>query len=276
MNARQDPAWVRWSLSIAGALFLTLFLLVPLAAVFAGAFQAGWQVWREAVSSPDTVASLQLTALAVAIAVPLNVCFGVAMAFAITRCDFPGRQALVTLVDLPFAVSPVVSGMVFVLLFGAHSVLGPWLDAHGLRIIFAVPGIVLATLFVTVPFVARELIPLMHEQGLDEELAALGLGAGFWQTFARVTIPKIRWGLLYGVVLLTARGVGEFGAVSVVSGHIRGETTTAPLHIEILYNEYNFAAAFAVASVLTLVALSTIAATSAVEWVSARRAQVQT
>jgi sulfate transport system permease protein len=250
--------------------------VVPLAAVFVGAFEAGWRTWAQAIASPDTTAALRLTALAVAIAVPLNVLFGVTMAFAITRCDFPGRQALITLVDLPFAVSPVVSGLVFVLLFGAHSALGPWLDAHGVRVIFAVPGIVLATLFVTVPFVARELIPLMAEQGIDEELAALGLGAGFWQTFFRVTVPKIRWGLLYGVVLLTARGVGEFGAVSVVSGHIRGETTTAPLHIEILYNEYNFAAAFAVASVLTLVALCTIAATTALEWTSARRLQVQT
>jgi sulfate transport system permease protein len=276
MNAQHDPAWVRWSLSIVGGAFLILFLLLPLAAVFAGAFEAGWRVWREAITSADTAAALRLTAIAVTIAVPLNVLFGVTMAFAITRCDFPGRLALITLVDLPFAVSPVISGLVFVLLFGANTLMGSWLDDHGVRVIFAVPGIVLATLFVTVPFVARELIPLMSEQGIDEELAALGLGASFWQTFFRVTVPKIRWGLLYGVVLLTARGVGEFGAVSVVSGHIRGETTTAPLHIEILYNEYNFAAAFAVASILTLVALSTVAATSVLEWMAARRLQEQT
>ncbi len=269
--ALADPRWVRWTLSLIGGGFLIVFLLLPLAAVFAGAFESGVRVFRDAVSAPDTVAALTLTAIAVGISVPLNILFGVAAASGITRCDFPGKHALITLIDLPFAVSPVISGLVFVLLFGVHGVFGPWLDARGIQIIFAVPGIVLATLFVTVPFVARELIPLMTEQGVDEELAAFGLGAGFWQTFFRVTLPKVRWGLLYGVVLLTARAVGEFGAVSVVSGHIRGMTTTAPLHIEILYNEYNFAAAFGVATVLTLFALVTVAGTSFVEWKAGTR-----
>jgi sulfate transport system permease protein len=269
--ALQDPAWIRWTLIATGALFLTVFLLVPLAAVFVGAFEQGWEVFRSAIATADTRSALLLTALAVGVSVPLNVIFGMAAAYGITRSDFPGKQAVITLIDLPFAVSPVISGLVFVLLFGAHGLFGPWLTERDIQIIFAVPGIVLATMFVTVPFVARELIPLMTEQGVEEELAAFGLGAGFRQTFVRITLPKIRWGLLYGVVLLTARAVGEFGAVSVVSGHIRGETTTAPLHIEILYNEYNFAAAFAVAAVLTLFALGTIGATTFVEWKAARR-----
>jgi sulfate transport system permease protein len=253
--------------------FLVLFLVLPLVAVFVGAFENGWTAFLAAISEPDARSAFGLTAVAVGLSVPLNLLFGITAALAITRMGYRGRSALTTLIDVPFAVSPVVSGLVFVLLFGANGVFGAWLEAHGIQVIFAVPGILLATLFVTVPFVARELIPLMAAQGIEEELAAFGLGAGFWQTLLRVTLPRIKWGVLYGTILLTARAVGEFGAVSVVSGHIRGETTTAPLHIEILYNEYNFAAAFAVASILTLVALATIVTTSAIEW-SSRRPQV--
>jgi sulfate transport system permease protein len=241
--------------------------------VFVGALEDGSTAFFAAISEPDARSAFRLTAVAVGLSVPLNLIFGVTAALAITRMG-RGRNAMTTLIDVPFAVSPVVSGLVFVLLFGANGLFGAWLEAHGVQVIFAVPGILLATLFVTVPFVARELIPLMAAQGIEEELAAFGLGAGFWQTLLRVTLPRIKWGVLYGTILLTARAVGEFGAVSVVSGHIRGETTTAPLHIEILYNEYNFAAAFAVASILTLVALGTIATTGAIEWHARRRAQV--
>ena len=247
-------------LTAVALVFLASFLFVPLAAVFAEALGAGVRAYWAALAEADALAALRLTVLAALVAVPLNTAFGVAAAWAIARFQFPGRGLLITLIDLPFAVSPVVSGLVFVLLFGAQGAMGPWLAEHGIRIIFAVPGIILATLFVTVPFVARELIPVMQEQGSEEEQAALALGASGWQTFRRVTLPNIRWGLLYGVVLLNARAIGEFGAVSIVSGHIRGRTNTAPLHVEILYNEYNFPAAFAVASVLALMALVTLAA----------------
>jgi sulfate transport system permease protein len=248
----------RWALTGVALLFLAGFLFVPLAAVFAAAFAEGLRAYWAALREPDALAALRLTAVAALVAVPLNTLFGLAAAWAIARFEFVGRGLLVTLIDVPFAVSPVVSGLVFVLLFGAQGWLGPWLAAHGVRVIFAVPGILLATMFVTVPFVARELIPVLQEQGSEEEQAALALGAGGWQVFRRVTLPNIRWALLYGVVLLNARAIGEFGAVSVVSGHIRGRTNTAPLHVEILYNEYNFTAAFAVASVLALMALVTL------------------
>ena len=257
---------IRWTLTVIALAFLTFCLLVPLAAIFAQAFAGGMTVYLAALREPDALHALKLTGLVLAIALPLNVIFGVAAAYAVSRFDFPGKQLLVTFIDLPFSVSPVISGLIFVLLFGAQGFLGPWLSTRDVAIIFAVPGIVLATLFVTAPFVARELIPLMQEQGADEELAALSLGASGWQAFWRVTIPKIRWGLLYGVILLSARSIGEFGAVSVVSGHIRGETNTAPLHVEILYNEYNFVAAFAVASVLALTAVVFVIAKNVVEW----------
>jgi len=256
--------------AVAGV-FLAAFLLVPLVAVFVQAFADGAAVYWKAVTDPDAASAIRLTVLTALCVVPLNLVFGVAAAWAIARFEFRGKRALVTLIDLPFAVSPVVSGLVFVLLFGAHGFFGAWLAARDLQVIFALPGIVLATLFITVPFVARELIPVMEEQGAEAEEAALALGASGWQMFWRVTLPNIRWGLLYGVVLLTARAIGEFGAVSVVSGHIRGQTNTIPLHVEILYNEYNFAAAFAVASLLTILALVTLVARSIVEWRAGRR-----
>jgi sulfate transport system permease protein len=267
---RSEGLVARWTLIALALLFLAGFLFLPLAAVFSAAFAEGLGAYGAALADPDALSALRLTALAALVAVPLNTLFGLAAAWAIARFEFPGRGLLVTLIDLPFAVSPVVSGLVFVLLFGAQGLAGPWLLAHGVRVIFAVPGILLATLFVTVPFVARELIPVLREQGSEEEEAALALGASGWQTFRRVTLPNIRWALLYGVVLLNARAIGEFGAVSIVSGHIRGRTTTAPLHVEILYNEYNFTAAFAVASVLALMALVTLALKSALERTKAR------
>ena len=245
--------------------FLTLFLFVPLAAVFHEALKKGLDVYWRAIIDPDALSAIRLTLLAAAIAVPLNVVFGVAAAWAIAKFDFPGKNVLVTLIDLPFSVSPVIAGLVFVLLFGAQGWFGPWLQAHDIKILFAVPGIVLATIFVTFPFVARELIPLMQAQGTEEEEAAVVLGASGWQTFWRVTLPNIKWGVLYGVILCNARAMGEFGAVSVVSGHIRGATNTMPLQVEILYNEYNFTAAFAVASLLGLLALLTLVAKSVVE-----------
>jgi sulfate transport system permease protein len=265
LSAREEPFFVRGLLIAAALGFLALFLLLPLVAVFHEALKKGWQVYLAAISEPDAMAAIRLTLLAAAIAVPLNTLFGVAAAWAIAKFDFRGKNLLITLIDLPFSVSPVISGLIYVLIFGLQGWLGPWLDAHDLKIVFAVPGIVLATVFVTFPFVARELIPLMQAQGREEEEAAVVLGAGGWQTFWRVTLPNIKWGLLYGVILCNARAMGEFGAVSVVSGHIRGETNTLPLHIEILYNEYQFAAAFAVASLLALLALVTLVAKSLVE-----------
>ena len=266
-HAHLSEPWVaRWALTIVALLFLAVFLVLPLAAIFVQAFASGVRAYWEAIIEPEALSAFKLTLLAALVAVPLNTIFGVAAAWAVTRFSFPGKNLLVTLIDLPFAVSPVISGLVFVLLFGMRGFFGPWLTDHDVRIIFAVPGILLATMFVSVPFVARELIPLMQEQGSEEEQAAISLGASGWQAFFRVTIPKVKWGLLYGVVLLNARAIGEFGAVSVVSGHIRGETNTAPLHVEILYNEYNFAAAFAVASMLAVFALVTIAAKAGIEW----------
>jgi sulfate transport system permease protein len=261
-----DPLWVRVLLTGVALLFLAGFLVLPLAAVFAQAFEQGWRAYLAALAQPDTTAAVLLTIIVAVLAVPLNTVFGIAAAWAIARFEFPGKRTVITLIDLPFAVSPVVSGLVFVLLFGAQGRFGPWLIDHGYKVIFALPGLVLATLFVTVPFVARELIPLMEAQGADEEEAALSLGASTFAMFWRVTLPKIRWGLLYGVILLNARAIGEFGAVSVVSGHIRGQTNTIPLQVEILYNEYNFAAAFAVASVLTLLAVVTLVLKSLVAW----------
>jgi sulfate transport system permease protein len=265
-RATSDPPLARWLLTGLALAFLGLFLFVPLLAVFVQAFEQGTAVYLAAITHPEARSALLLTLTVTAIVVPLNTLFGLAAAWAIARFDFRGKQTLITLVDLPFAVSPVVSGLIFVLLFGAQGMLGAWLAERNIRIIFALPGIVLATLFVTLPFVARELIPLMQEQGAEEEEAALSLGASPWQMFRRITLPKIRWGLLYGMILLNARAIGEFGAVSVVSGHVRGQTNTAPLHIEILYNEYEFAAAFAVASVLAALALVTIVAKTGVEW----------
>jgi sulfate/thiosulfate transport system permease protein len=261
-----EPRWVRGVLLAVALAFLTLFLFVPLAAVFAEAFSKGWQAYRDAISEDDALAAIRLTLLTAAIAVPLNVVFGVAASWCIAKFTFRGKSILLTLIDLPFSVSPVISGLIYVLLFGAQGWLGPWLQAHDIKLLFAVPGIVLATIFVTFPFVARELIPLMQAQGNEEEEAAIVLGASGWQTLRRVTLPNIRWGLLYGVILCNARAMGEFGAVSVVSGHIRGETNTMPLQVEILYNEYNFAAAFAVASLLALLALVTLALKSFIAW----------
>jgi sulfate transport system permease protein len=275
---RPAPSAISESLPVRGILiavalvFLTLFLFIPLAAVFTEALSKGLAVYLHAISDSYTLSAIRLTLLTAVIAVPLNLVFGVAAAWAIAKFEFPGKSVLITLIDLPFAVSPVIAGLIFVLVFGAQGWFGPWLAAHDIRIIFAVPGIVLATVFVTFPFVARELIPLMQAQGIEEEEAAIVLGASGWQTFWRVTLPNIKWGLLYGVVLCTARAMGEFGAVSVVSGHIRGVTNTLPLHVEILYNEYNFAAAFAVASLLTLLALVMLAAKTLIEW-QARRAR---
>jgi sulfate transport system permease protein len=246
--------------------FLALFLILPLALVFAEAFRQGMGAYWAALSEPDALAALRLTLTVAAIAVPLNVVFGLAASWSIAKFDFPGKSLLTALIDLPFSVSPVISGLVWVLLFGSHSALHPWLVAHDIQILFALPGLVLATMFVTFPFVARELIPLMQEQGTADEEAALSLGAGGLRTFWHVTIPNVRWALAYGVLLCTARAIGEFGAVSVVSGHIRGKTNTLPLHVEILYNEYSFVAAFAVASVLAVLALGTIGLKAGLEW----------
>ena len=262
----QDPPLVRAALVALALGFAALFLLLPLAAVFAEAFSGGLSVYWNAIRDPIAAKAIELTLIVAAVSVPANAIFGVAAAWAIARFEFRGKSLLVTLIDLPFAVSPVISGLIFVLLFGAQGVFGLWLVAHGVKIIFAVPGIVLATTFITFPFMARELIPLMQEQGSEEEEAAISLGASGWQMFRRVTLPNIRLGLLYGVVLLNARAMGEFGAVSVVSGHIRGLTNTIPLHVEILYNEYQSAAAFAVASLLALLALVTLVAKRALEW----------
>jgi sulfate transport system permease protein len=262
----KDSAPVRLLLTIAGIAYIALFLLTPLIAVFAEALRNGAGAFLAAVTEKDALAAMWLTLTVAAIAVPLNTIFGLAAAWSVAKFDFWGKNVLITLIDLPFSVSPVISGLVYVLLFGAQGYLGPWLDALGIKVIFTVTGLVLATVFVTFPFVARELIPLMEEQGVAEEEAALSLGASGWQMFWRVTLPNVRWGLLYGILLCNARAMGEFGAVSVVSGHIRGLTNTMPLHVEILYNEYNFAAAFAVASILALLALVTLVLKSALEW----------
>ncbi len=261
-----DSWFARGALMLAAFAFLFLFLFIPLAAVFYEALSKGWAAYLAAIVDPDALAAIRLSLVAAGIAVPLNLIFGVCAAWAIARFRFWGKSLLVTLIDLPFSVSPVIAGLIYVLLFGAHGWFGPWLQAHDIQILFAVPGIVLATIFVTVPFVARELIPLMQSQGSEEEEAAIVLGASGWQVFWHVTLPNIRWGLFYGVILCNARAMGEFGAVSVVSGHIRGLTNTMPLQVEILYNEYNFAAAFAIASLLALLALLTLALKVLAEW----------
>jgi len=265
-RAQTEPALVRWLLITVALVFIALFLLLPLAAVFSQAFDKGLAVYLEALKEPDTLASIKLTLLTAAVTVPLNLFFGVSAAWAIAKFSFPGKNLLITMIDLPFSVSPVISGLIYVLIFGLQGWLGPWLQQHDIKIIFAVPGIILATIFVTFPFVARELIPLMEAQGKEEEEAALVLGASGLQTFFRVTLPNIKWGIIYGVILCNARAMGEFGAVSVVSGHIRGMTNTVPLHVEILYNEYNYTAAFAVASLLAFLALITLAVKTVAEW----------
>lgn len=263
---RLEPRWLKPLLLGTTLLFLAIFLALPLGIVFSEALAKGWKVYWESISEPDAIAAIKLTLLVVLITVPLNTIFGVATAWLIAKFEFRGKGLLITLIDLPFAVSPVIAGLIFVLLFGSQGWFGAWLSEHDIRIVFATPGIILATLFITSPFVAREIIPLMQEQGKDEEESALTLGATGWQTFWKVTLPNIKWGLLYGVILSNARAMGEFGAVAVVSGHIRGLTTTMPLHVEILYGEYLFTAAFAVASLLTLLALVTLVLKSFIEW----------
>lgn len=265
-----EPLWLRIGLTLLALAFLVLFLLLPLAAVLAEALRQGVGAYLTAINETDARAAIRLTLLAAGIAVPLNLVFGLAASWAIAKFAFIGKSLLITLIDLPFAVSPVIAGLLYVLLFGAHGRFGAWLIEHDVQIVFAVPGIVLATIFVTFPFVARELIPLMQAQGSDQEEAALTLGAGGWRVFWRVTLPNVKWGLLYGVILCNARAMGEFGAVSVVSGHIRGQTNTLPLHVEILYNEYNFVAAFACASLLALLALLTLGVKTLVEWRTSR------
>jgi sulfate transport system permease protein len=263
---QEESRLVQWLLISAALLFLLLFLLTPVIAVFTYAFEKGWRLYLSALATPEALSAIRLTLIAAGASIVLNLVFGLAAAWAVTKFDFKGKSLLITLIDLPFTVSPVIAGLIFVLLFGSQGLLGPWMIEHGFRVIFAVPGIVLATVFVTFPFVARELIPLMEAQGTEEEEAATVLGAGGWKTFWRVTLPNIKWGLLYSVILCNARAMGEFGAVSVVSGHIRGKTNTLPLHVEILYNEYNFSAAFAVASLLAFLALVTLVAKQIVEW----------
>jgi sulfate/thiosulfate transport system permease protein len=265
-RATTEPLFVRCLLIAVALLFVVLFLVAPLAAVFTQALASGVGAYFAALRDPDALAAIRLTLLTAAISVPLNLVFGIAASWAIAKFEFVGKSVLTTLIDMPFAVSPVISGMIYVLLFGLSGYFGPWLRDHNIQIVFAVPGIVLATVFVTFPFVARELIPLMQAQGTEEEEAAMSLGAGGWQTFFRVTLPNIKWGLLYGVILCNARAMGEFGAVSVISGHIRGLTNTMPLHVEILYNEYNYVGAFAVASLLTVLAVVTLVLKSIAEW----------
>jgi len=265
-RAIREPALVKWALLAIALVYLVLFLVLPLASVYAQALADGLGHYFASILDPDVLAAVRLTLLVAVIAVPLNLVFGVAAAWTVAKFEFRGKSVLITLIDLPFSVSPVVSGLIYVLLFGAQGWLGPWLQAHDIKIIFNVSGIVLATIFVTFPFVARELIPLMQQQGMEEEEAAIVLGAGGWQTFWRVTLPNVKWGLLYGVLLCNARAMGEFGAVSVVSGHIRGETLTMPLQVELLYNDYDFVGAFAVASLLSLLALVTLTLKSLLEW----------
>ncbi len=269
-GAISEPPYIRGLLLAVALFFVGIFLIMPLTAIFMQAFEKGVMAYVTAISESETLSAIRLTVLTAAIVVPLNLLFGVCAAWAIAKFNFFGKNVLITFIDLPFAVSPVIAGLIFVIIFGLHGLMGPWLSCHNIRIIFAVPGIVLATIFITVPFVARELIPLMQEQGSEEEEAALVLGAGGWKTFFKVTLPNIKWGLMYGVILCSARTIGEFGAVSVVSGHIRGKTLTLPLQVEILYNEYNFSAAFAVASLLTLMALAALVAKNFVEWKSGR------
>jgi sulfate transport system permease protein len=271
-RATSEAAWVRWSFIAIMLAFLTLFLIVPLVAVFTEGLRKGFDAYLAALIDPDALSSIKLTLIAASIAVPLNLVFGVAAAWAIAKFEFRGKSILITLIDLPFAVSPVIAGLIYVLIFGLQGWVGSSLIDNDIKVIFAIPGIVLATIFVTFPFVARELIPLMQAQGKEEEEAGLVLGASGWQILWRITLPNVKWGLLYGVILTNARAMGEFGAVSVVSGHIRGMTNTMPLHVEILYNEYNYAAAFAVASLLAILALVTLVLKSLVEWQSARSA----
>lgn len=273
-RATEEPAWIRLTLITLALTFVTLFLVLPLTVVLYGAFERGISIWWAAVQDPDALSAIRLTLLIVAIVVPLNTVFGIAAAWAIAKFEFRGKPVLISLIDMPFAISPVVVGLIFVILFGSQGWLGPWLAAHDLRIIFAVPGIVIVIAFGTLPFIARELIPLMQQQGKEEEEASLTLGANGWKTFWYVTLPNIKWGLIYGVILCNARAMGEFGAVAVVSGRIRGETNTMPLHIEVLYNEYMFTAAFAVSSLLTGLALVTIIIKSMVEWQEERRQRI--
>jgi sulfate/thiosulfate transport system permease protein len=268
-----DPPLIRWGLTILALGAMGVFVVLPLIAVFAQAFAKGWRPYIDAIVEPNTLSAARLSLLATAVSVILNMVFGVAAAWLITKFQFRGKNILVTLIDIPFAVSPVISGLIFVLVFGSRGWLGPWLGEHDIRIIFAVPGIILATTFVTFPFVARELIPLMESQGTEEEEAALVLGASGWQMFFKITLPNIKWGLIYGVVLCTARALGEFGAVSVVSGHIRGQTNTLPLHVEILYNDYNYSGAFAVASLLSMFAVVTLIFKKILEWKTGRKGQ---
>ena len=265
-KAAAEPRWLQLALTAVGLGFLFLFLALPLVAVFSEAFAGGWSAYRNALSHPEALSAIGLTVFIAVVVLPFNVAFGVAAAWAIAKFDFRGKSLLITLIDLPFAVSPVVVGLVFLLIFGAQGLFGSWLSDHDIKIVFALPGMIIVTLFITFPFVARELIPLMQAQGKDEEEAAVSLGASGWQMFFRVTLPNIKWGLLYGVILANARAMGEFGAVSVVSGHIRGETNTLPLYVEIIYNEYNAIGAFAAASVLALLALVTLVAKTVVEW----------
>lgn len=265
-NATKEPKYIQWTLISIVLLFLTLFLVVPLIAIFVKAFEKGADAYFAAIAHPDSLAAIKLTLIVVLITLPLNAVFGVVAAWTITKYDFKGKNFLVTLIDLPFSVSPVIAGLIFVLLFGLHGALGPFLQAYDIKVIFSIPGIVIASLFITFPFIARELIPLMQSQGTSEEEASLTLGAGGFKTFWYVTLPNIKWGLLYGIILCNARTIGEFGAVSVVSGHIRGMTNTMPLHIEILYNEYQFSAAFAVASLMSIFAIITLVLKSLIEW----------
>jgi sulfate transport system permease protein len=271
-RAIREPTLVKWALLAVALVYLVLFLVLPLGSVYAQALADGLGHYFASILDPDVLAAVRLTLLVAVIAVPLNLVFGIAAAWTVAKFEFRGKSVLITLIDLPFSVSPVVSGLIYVLLFGAQGWLGPWLQAHDIKIIFNVSGIVLATIFVTFPFVARELIPLMQQQGMEEEEAAIVLGAGGWQTFWRVTLPNVKWGLLYGVLLCNARAMGEFGAVSVVSGHIRGETLTMPLQVELLYNDYDFVGAFAVASLLSLLALVTLTLKSLLEWRFSREA----
>ena len=262
----KESAIVKWSLIAISLLYISLFLILPLLSIFVTAFEKGWETYVASIVHPDALAAIKLTITVALIVVPLNAIFGIAAAWAITKFSFKGKNLLITLIDMPFAVSPVIAGLIFILLFGAQGLFGDWLFEHDIKIVFALPGIILATLFVTFPFVARELIPLMQTQGITEEEASISLGASGWKTFLHVTLPNIKWGLLYGLILCNARAIGEFGAVSVVSGHIRGQTNTMPLHIEILYNEYQFTAAFAVASLMSILAIITIIIKNIVSW----------